>query len=453
MGSGVQAQFHTNLQKPDAGHFNAGGRWTAKSLQELFGEFFFDDTGAVGGPGRIIGGLRWTIPALTITVDLAKGAIAWQHVPATSGLTSVVNGTETVPTTLLALIDTIIVGIADNVSGSERIDIIVADWTLITDRQLSMPQKIPTGPIPQDTRWSSSAAVVVVQGTPGAGAPAIAVNQQALFQVVIPDGTTSANFDVNAQVRALSTTFAASRIGPGATGYEVGVFQDASEVPVITAKEDAGGVLSLRHRLRDLSAPDLSNDSYPRWRRSALPAGESTADLFPLTNPGGREWSRAFGLGSMVLDGSETPTDTERNNIGFSFADGRWVGTNVRHLTGNADTGYLSQQVFGDVRGVQVIDARLRYNVSVALGSGNHTAQLWLHDDSAPGAAVAVSDDVTMPNGAGQQLLTLTNIAANLVLETNDFLFLVITINHPASVDAAFYTIGSLVLDLREARV
>jgi hypothetical protein len=454
MGSGIQAQFHTNLQKPDAGHFNAGGRWTAKSLQELFGEFFFDDTGAVGGVGRIIGGLRWTIPALTIQVDLTKGAIAWQHVPATSGLTAVVNGTETVPTTLLALIGAISgVAIADNVSGSERIDVIVADWTLITDRQLSMPQKIPTGPINQNTRWSASAAVVVVQGTPGAGQPAIGVNQQALFQVVVPDGTTSANFDVNARVRELSTPATMGRLGPGsANGYQVGVFDDGSEVPVLQSLSPDDGAITLRHRHQDASSPDLNNDHYPRWRRpAAMPVGESALDLFPLVNPGGREWTRVYGLDSLLLSG-EVPGDTISTQIGYSLADTRWVGTSVVHVSANADTAQLSQALIGDVRGLQVIGARLSYTVATQLNSGNHTVQLFRHD-AGTGLAVAESNDVVMSNALGGHNLALTGITANLVLDDPDeFLFLVITVNHPASGDVAFYTIGSMALDFREAR-
>lgn len=359
MGSGVQTQFHTNLQKPDAGHFNAGARWTAKSLAEILGEFFFDDLGAVGGQvGRIIGGMRWEIPLSTIKVDIDKGAIAWKHVHATSGLTAVINGAETVPETLLALMPASSIGIADNVSGDERIDIIAITWTIITDNNLSMPQKIPTLPIPQDTRWSASASFAVVQGTPAAGPPSVAVNQQPVFQVTIPDGTTAANFDVNGTVLEFATPATSSRVGPAGSGYTVGLFQGGTEGNVIQSQKSAGNVIALRHGHSGAS-PNLDTDNYPRWRRTAMPSNEAGQDLFPLVNPGGRTWTILLPFsGANERHVTGTATDIESRDFGNQVE--------VERLT-IATTQYEWNGVFHlPARGLQIVEYTIHWDIDTA---------------------------------------------------------------------------------------
>lgn len=369
--SGVKSQFFTDLQKLSASHLNAGSRWSGASLQEILSELIFDDAGAVSSTGRILGGLRASVVAGTMNVDVTQGAVAFKH---GGSLSAIVDTTETVPETVFAKVlerttlNTTPLTFAANASGLDRVDLIVIDWTLVTDRNISMPQK--TGaPVLQDTRWSPNAVLGVLQGTPGAGAPIPSSTQQSLYQVGIPNGTNAANFDADAELLEASQPASIYRVGPGHSGYDVGIYQNAEERDVITAsRRDGTGTgleqMKLRMRLNSSIGPVLGADHWPRFIRpdaSFMAAGESTQHLYPMVITGSREWSMFIPFGG----GSISPSIYGPIGSGLLVLDDGIVFQVVRNLVA-AQSFTISATAPLPARGLQLISAEFHWEVVVA---------------------------------------------------------------------------------------
>lgn len=355
--SGVGSQFHTDLQKLSATHLNAGGRHSGNALQLILGFLAFDDSGAVSATGRMLGGLAATPTGGTLNMVMTEGVAAFKHANPT-GLTAVIDTFESIPTTVVAVVDGSTLVFTANASGSTRIDYIVVDWSLFTDRNLSMPQK--TGPpVLQDTRHAPRGVLSILVGTPAAGDPTPSATQQALYRVEMPDGTNAANFDTDAIIKELSQNVTFNGLGPGHGAYRRRGYPDTEEISLIEALARDEGTAGFRYRWEDDGAPDRNLDFYHSFRRAGLPSGEAGADLFPLVNPGGREYTLfiPFGSGAIrnIVDNSDIAVADEGSQVSISRIAGSL-----------AETFEFTAVVPLPGRGLQLIDGTFYWDVDTA---------------------------------------------------------------------------------------
>jgi hypothetical protein len=444
MTTGVGSHNWIDLQKPAASHLNMGSRWTSQTLQDLLAEAFFDEDGAISSTGRIVGGLNWSFDPGTSRVNTQAGAVAFKHGGA---LSDILNGVETVPAAVFAQIDAGIHLFDDNLSGNDRIDLVVLSWVISTDTNVLIPQK--TGaPIGQDLRWNVTASYAVLKGTPAASpvAPTPAANQMSVLQVDIPDGTTSANFDTVVTVRETAATATIGRLGPGSGAMRIDAYPTTTSKRIIESSRGAANILALRFTWQNASSPDPATDWYPSFERPPV-ANEASGWLHPMVIPGGREWRRTVGLENVV---PTTLANFTVSPIGFDTTALRWAGSNVVHTGASAGSGYLSQSLVGDSRGLQIAGATLNYWVNTVLGSGNHKAQIF-HWDKSAGAHASVTALETLTNTTGQKAHSFT-LTSNPVLEDGDFFFLYVELSAPAAADGADYDFLSVETKLREGR-
>lgn len=366
MTTGVASQFWTDLQKPGASHLNMGARWTSKSLQNLLGEIFFDDTGGISTTLRIAAGLKWSLPGGANQVDTTAGVAAFKHA---GGLTDVLNSVETVPDTIFAQLDAANHTFADNLSGNPRIDLIVLTWVVDTDTNVAVPQKAGA-PVGQDLRWNVTASFSVLQGTPAASpvAPTPSATQMPVYQVDIPDGTTSANFATAVTVRELAPTATIGRLGAGHGALKVDAYSTTLSRRVLECQQQGGGVHALRFQFQD-SPADPSRDWYPCFERPVgMPVGEENNFLYPMVIPGGREWTMFLPFSSGQL------FDIVGSTGIFVIDDGLEAGI---YRSGVAAQSFgFAHAIPLPARGLQLVSCVFHWNVVVAFDGTINTDTL-----------------------------------------------------------------------------
>lgn len=436
--SGVGSQLFTDLQKLGSTHLNAGGRWAGKSLQEILGAIFMSDAAAISTTGRMAAGLQPAITGGTMNVVVGAGVAAFAHAGA---LTAVIDGSETVPDEVWAEVAGATLTPAANASGSTRFDVVAVQWSLATDRSLSMPQK--TGPpVPQDTRWQPTGTLVLVAGTPGAGVPALSSVQQGLYSIELPDGTNAANFDANAIIKELCPFVSPQRLGPG-QGAAWGQWlqpDDATETLVLarrpTAPRDRVDSLGLAVRFSDAASPNEALDWWPRFTRPfiAMPSGEASADLHPMVIPGGREWPIFLAWSGGSVNGDLAggpglaPTD-----------DGLLVKFARTAVNAQGWEAHAALPVAG--RGLQLIDATFRWTVGTAFDATVISQQLFLKKVDQDGTPTTLGTTSPVLTTAGTKTYNFTPTGSP-VLAAGERLVLTCFIQ----LDADGTAVGELVL-------
>jgi len=323
-----------------------------------------------------------------------------------------------------------------------------------------MPQK--TGPpILQDTRSQPRAILAVIAGTPGAGIPAVSSIQQALFTIELPDGTNAANFDAVSTVKEASGISTFHKLaGNGATRSQF-FLADEAERSVVTAQRNTPALtrtdqIALRTRFEDTVSPNRNTDFWPSWSRPlvgvGMPAGEASPNLYPLVNPGGREWPRnvPFDQMSVATIAGATAVTFQGHDLGTK----QWIGTRVEHLNNQSEAAEFSKGILTDSRGLQVLGGRLNYFVQIIPAGGTFNFQLF-HWDQSFGSTFALTSALPMTVTIGQQQLVIglaEMTGGQLVLDTDDILFGMFQLNWAASNDTAIIDMQSFSVDMREGR-
>ncbi len=455
--SGVGSQFYTDLQKLSATHLTLGARHTGNSLQEILAFLTFSDPGGVSTTGRILGGLEPSIVGGTLNFELTDGVAAFKHA---GSLTDIIEGFESIPATVWSEVAGATLAVSANASGLTRFDVVVVIWSLFTDRNLSMPQK--TGPpVLQDTRSQPRGILAVIAGTPGGPIPTVGANEQALYTIELPDGTNAANFDSATTVKEASGISTFHKLaGNGATRSQF-FLTDEAERAVIAAQRNTPALertdlFTLRMRFEDTASPDRNLDFWPSWDRPlvgvGMPVGEAGPDLFPLVNPGGREWPRNVPFDQMNV--ATISAATAVTFQGHDLATKQWIGTRIEHTNNQAQAAEFSKGILTDSRGLQVLGGRLNYFVQIAPAAGTFNFQLFFWDQSF-GSTFALTSALPMAVTIGQQQLVIglaQMTGGQLVLDADDILFGMFQLNWDNSNDTAIIDMQSFSVDLREGR-
>jgi hypothetical protein len=367
----IGSHYWENLQKRGQDQLNLGSRLTARDLQDALGSFVFDDGASVSLAGRICGGVDWSLPGGANQVNTTAGLVAYRH---GGDLTDIVSGVETVPTTVFANLDADSHTFADNASGNPRIDTVILTFAIATDTVISQPQKAGA-PENDPIRWGWTATSSVLQGTPAASpvAPSLSTAQMAVYDVYIPNGTTSANFATNAVVTERAPSVGPNRLGGGHPAFTVEVNEDDAERNMLVMERSDGAQrMRFRGRFTDPGGSADSNlDFWPFIERPVgLPAGENTSKLYPMVNPGGREWPEFFPFGNGTVYQSV-------DNGDMSFRD-------TGHQVQIQEAFELNRAVPVPARGLELISASISYDVDTAF-DGTITTQnlILIHHDSA----------------------------------------------------------------------
>ena len=206
----IRAGSYNDDAAPKATWGNAAARWTGKDVMDILMHLLRGDVPATGGV--VVGGLECSAGA-GITTDVAVGVAI--HVDSTV-YTETIDGDETASDLGLQNLEAAAnVSHSDNTSGNSRIDIVTVKSDLTTDRPKSVQQD-GGGTSSQATRWGHDTSVVVTEGTPAGSpsAPSVPTGHTKLCEILVPTGTTSANW-------AASVTYTDSRrYAAGAVRYQ-----------------------------------------------------------------------------------------------------------------------------------------------------------------------------------------------------------------------------------------
>jgi hypothetical protein len=222
----------------------------------------------------------------------------------------------------------------------------------------------------------------------------------AVYDVYIPDGTTSANFATNAVVTERAPSVGPNRLGGGHPAFTVEMNEDDAERNMLVMERSDGAQrMRFRGRFTDPGGSADSNlDFMPFIERPlGLPAGENTSKLYPLVSPGGREWEifAPFSGGNLFDIVSST---------GIAWDDD---GTRVRiYRTGISSQSFGFSSTFSiPSRGLQLVAAELHWRVVTAFDATVNTEDLLFG---------TVNNAATVTDlSAGGTLLRLAIVAIN----------------------------------------
>jgi len=394
----------------------------------------------VPAEGMIFGGLSVSGKAADMRVDVAAGAGA------------LYDGAVAAPQHPLKLAllreDDTSAALNDGDGSDPRIDVIsVSPVSALLDTEPML--QIGGGTTDVEIRRGPSYTINVTEGVPDPSpvAPSTPSGAIKLAEVLVPAGLTAGGGGtVSATITDYRNRYGAEVKGPDTSlnGW-VQNLDDWTIAGVVTllqaygVQDAAGKVLAY--------ALDRVNH-WPAIFRAGVPAGDNPASLYPLVNPGGREyWIRIPATKAAAI----------KQTGGAGVEDTDWqqsIDTELTliHLTGIAANIEIEIPIPVDIRGLEILEFDFDYTIGPAFNSaGQLIAQVKRWDRSA-GTKLALTPSATPDTTSTGTATGGAVLSPAVVTDDGDTFSLYGLVLFEAVNDGAVLTIHNVGIKVREGR-
>lgn len=435
----ISSIYFTNGYQPDAAQLNDPARKGSADIAHML-QFFAMGDGVVPSAGIVIGGLYVNGKTGDMRVDVDAGAGAFYDAGAVAPLH---------PFGIVVLRDdTQSPALNDGDGTHPRIDVIsITPSSGLLDSEPVAKKGGGSDTIP--TRRGPDWTIVVTEGTPAASpvAPGTPSGSVKLAEVLVPAGLTASSPGAGGTNEATITDYRSHAIA-STKGHESPNFG-------WTQRVDTWSSTAIMSRLEGVLAADGKNlilfgdldENWPAFQRTGEPAGDETGHLYPLMNPGGRDYwirvtaSKAAGVAQFSGGGVED-TDWQQSadtELGFE------------HLTAVSAVVRFEIPIPIAVRGLEVIEFDVEYTIVDAFNSAGDLALLLQRWDRSAGVTdtiASVNPDTTIAS----KTVEGEPVGTPRVIETGDSLAVRGQITFEAVNDSAHIIIHSVGAKVREGR-
>lgn len=418
---------------------NRSLRATAREVAETLGHSL-GITGTTPSNGVVMGGLEASGASGAMYTQITRGTAllpAARALPLGNALYCYLADDETSnPAALLH---------ADGDATNPRYDAVTIKPLTQTDT-LENASTYPTGAVTPQVNIQRGCAVTfnVIAGTPAGspGFPSVPSDELVLSYVLVPAGLTAGGGGMASATyedwRRIANPKAVQNNG------SLSVSSVAQDFDAVVAN-NLGVNFPTAIPARSLSWYMDGGEAWWAARRVNPPAGDTTANLYPMMVPGGREWD-------IFVPFSGAGIQQTVNNNDMTFDDLGYQVQVTRSGTTGQEQFALRKAVPVAARGLELTAAVVSYDVDTAF-DGTVTAQaLALAQLDAAGSPTTL-DSVAMTLGsAGARQDVALSIPANTVIATGEALRLVASIDLDATGTQGVVQLLGVKLTFREGR-